>query len=1036
MKIRNIKIDSFRLFNEVEVDFVNPRQHERCANLVAIHAPNGFGKTSLFDAIEFCVTNNIQRLKTDAFNENLRSDKSENPYSSFIHNKENPDKEVYVKVVFEDGTDKERKVNPADEVRLLKGEPENSYFSDVMLSQDWFNRFLSATDASQRFEMFTRNFKDTDGLLEYYEQLKTARNIIGKYIAQKNRELQEEKKKLTATVDAQIIEHLDEAIKQLAEAGVDIEWNGSISDRQLENLTFQGDQRLFEAERELDDICAVVNNFEQVKNGQNGLIAIQDLPERLARINELDKTIQDFQQQLQNIAILKALYATIEKLSAEVAKYVSANKELEYLIQHYQAYKEVEGKINEILRHREAATKEMEVLGFIMKSKSQELRLAQEQYGGLLAESDSWKNKKGSLKEDYAQYQALLQQINQLGEEEQKANQHLAQMKPLIKEREGKMQLLLQMYNAVHHGAVDIEWEDYREVTKRILALSQNIKEKSALAAKLEQSIKEQKDYMGQVDALVVNAREMASTLKTGVCPLCGHDYGQLDALLEAIEGNQSLAKNIKEALRLKQEAEQALENARQERDALYRQLEDNIQKRIGNIEAAINQLLNSRQSVERMLVDIKNNRLSKEKRVATDYSTFVNLSEAQVLDIYNERLAQAEQRLTKSGQIKATIDAELQKTQSRQQQVSDELNALNEQFIVVQLQPEYSDYIHKLKERGESQPSEQVWRQQHEANNKSIAEFKERIFVAGEEKTRLEESGVSLAQEAVLTEQSNALSLERNALDTLYFSTIQFIRQACRIDEIGKDTPPETVSKQTEAANEAHVKRIATLDVQKKRLEAFRKLLEIAEQFNIEQKIKKGIADLEKQIERKTNQKNEVDAETEKLKDFLNDFVQSYFQLDLINKLYNTIDPHPNYKKVHFKCDFEQKKPRLNVIMESVADDSDKIVPNLYLSTAQINILSFCIFMAKAVFAKTDEGKDMDCIFVDDPIQALDDINILSMIDLLRNVAFTLDKQIVITTHDRNFFQLLQKKMPQDKFNACYWCLKERGKFSVVGGN
>ena len=69
----------------------------------------------------------------------------------------------------------------------------------------------------------------------------------------------------------------------------------------------------------------------------------------------------------------------------------------------------------------------------------------------------------------------------------------------------------------------------------------------------------------------------------------------------------------------------------------------------------------------------------------------------------------------------------------------------------------------------------------------------------------------------------------------------------------------------------------------------------------------------------------------------------------------------------------------------------------------------------------------------MDDPIQALDDINILSMIDLLRNVAFTLNKQIVITTHDLNFFKLLQKKMPQDKFNSCYLQLRERGKFSVA---
>ena len=88
---------------------------------------------------------------------------------------------------------------------------------------------------------------------------------------------------------------------------------------------------------------------------------------------------------------------------------------------------------------------------------------------------------------------------------------------------------------------------------------------------------------------------------------------------------------------------------------------------------------------------------------------------------------------------------------------------------------------------------------------------------------------------------------------------------------------------------------------------------------------------------------------------------------------------------------------------------------------------------MARALFAKTDDGQDVGCVFIDDPLQALDDINILSMIDMLRNVAFSLDRQIVMTTHDLNFFELLQKKIPQSKFNACYLRLVERGKFETV---
>ena len=191
---------------------------------------------------------------------------------------------------------------------------------------------------------------------------------------------------------------------------------------------------------------------------------------------------------------------------------------------------------------------------------------------------------------------------------------------------------------------------------------------------------------------------------------------------------------------------------------------------------------------------------------------------------------------------------------------------------------------------------------------------------------------------------------------------------------------------------------------------------------------LKKQYDILEIKRQKDTKNKEIVDQEKTRLEKYLKDFVNGFFKLDIINKLYNTIDPHPEYKKISFECDFSLKDPRLNVLMYSEKEDRDSIVPNLYFSTAQINILSFCIFMAKALFAKTDKNEDLGCIFIDDPVQALDDINILSMIDLLRNVAFSLDKQIVLTTHDKDFFELMKMKVPERLFNSRFIEFKGRG--------
>lgn len=1033
MKIKKVEIGSFRLFDDEQVPFVNPHYQNGCANLVAIHAPNGFGKTSLFDAIEFCVTNNIQRLKTATFKDDIKSDQSENEYSSFIHNKDNPNKEIGIRIEFEDGTIQERYVVPNDEMKLLKGDPENEYFNEVMLSQDWFSRFLSATDATQRFEMFTKNFKDTEGLLEYYEQLKTAHNIIRKRISSINSELSQEKKKLKDKVDEQVVEHLEEAIKKLSEAGMAIEWNRAINDKQIDNLSLQGERKLFEINEERKLAQVVVGNIEKLKCGQDGLIAMANLGTTLTKIAALAKSIKGIQEKLKKIQMLKSLIATIEKMNVEVTKCEKTDKELEYLIQNYPAYKEIVDKISETTKQQELKIKEREFQNGVIAQKVQELNLVQDQYGILMKEREGWRNKKDSLKEEYAKYQGLLTQINQANTEELVENQKLSLLTPKIEEQDKELKRLTQLVLTIRQGQVKVEIDDYKEESQKIIILVHSIKEKTTLAENLGKAIQEQQRYMGQVEALVVSAREMAVTLKSGVCPLCGQNYGQVEELLSSIEKNNSISKSIEETIKLKTAAEQEIVKLKNESDELYKQMEIKTTERVNAVKMVIEKMMAEKKGIDETLAGIRQKRQTAEEKIKAVYTSFENLTEAQLQTIYEERLQQAEKQLSEKTKQKETIAGDLGKMQTALQDLIKVIDGLSKDLLEEQKLPEYADYQRKLNERGEEQPTVENWKQKKDENLKTIDEYKEKIASVGSEKDTIDREGVSLAEEVHLTEQEKGAVEEKKILDDQYLTTIQFIRDDCKVKDVDSETKLETVEQEIEKNMKSYAEKADNCENRGKLLAAYMSLLRIAEQYNGQQKIKKKIGELEKQTERYEKRQKDVDTETENLKKYLEEFVQSYFQLDLINFLYNTIDPHPSYKKVEFKCDFNQKKPRLLVIMVSVKDDGDKIVPNLYLSTAQINILSFCIFMAKAMFAKTDKGKALDCIFVDDPIQALDDINILSMIDLLRNVAFTLNKQIVITTHDLNFFNLLQKKMPQEKFNSCYLQLKERGKFFVV---
>mgnify|MGYP003595285842 CR=1 FL=1 len=210
------------------------------------------------------------------------------------------------------------------------------------------------------------------------------------------------------------------------------------------------------------------------------------------------------------------------------------------------------------------------------------------------------------------------------------------------------------------------------------------------------------------------------------------------------------------------------------------------------------------------------------------------------------------------------------------------------------------------------------------------------------------------------------------------------------------------------------------------KDLETYKKSIEIIDTLEkstfgllkyLESKNKKEeLKEYKINLEKKEKVSQIISIEKKQLEVKINKDVESFFHEELINQIYSKIDPHPEFKKVHFKCSFENGIGRLNVF---VSDENKHISPSLYYSTAQLNVLSLSIFLAKALNAKDDNGNNVNCIFIDDPIQSMDSINILATIDLFRSLVSNYDKQIILSTHDENFHRLLEKKIPKEYFDS-----------------
>ena len=103
-KIKGIEIEAFRAYEtKQKFNFMHDESSE-VADIIVLYAPNGYGKTSFFDAVEWGVTGEINRLKsTKPIIEDANEEKG-----YILKNKESELKQGSIKIVSENGSVFER----------------------------------------------------------------------------------------------------------------------------------------------------------------------------------------------------------------------------------------------------------------------------------------------------------------------------------------------------------------------------------------------------------------------------------------------------------------------------------------------------------------------------------------------------------------------------------------------------------------------------------------------------------------------------------------------------------------------------------------------------------------------------------------------------------------------------------------------------------------------------------------------------------------------------------------------------------------
>jgi DNA repair exonuclease SbcCD ATPase subunit len=124
-----------------------------------------------------------------------------------------------------------------------------------------------------------------------------------------------------------------------------------------------------------------------------------------------------------------------------------------------------------------------------------------------------------------------------------------------------------------------------------------------------------------------------------------------------------------------------------------------------------------------------------------------------------------------------------------------------------------------------------------------------------------------------------------------------------------------------------------------------------------------------------------------------------------LADALFRRFDVHPTFRRFAFQAERVREAGHLRPWVFDDAGHQDGNAVQV-LSAGQLNALAVSLFLA----LNLEEQSRFEVALLDDPVQNMDDLNVLSLIDVMR--ALRSRRQLILTTHDIVLAQLLQTKL------------------------
>jgi exonuclease SbcC len=1032
MKIKKVEIQAFRAYDKVEngtFDFqLGQNQY---ADFISLYAPNGFGKTSFYDAIEYSYTNNIDRFLKNKNNKDIaKSEKNIGNHEKqyILRNRySNADLESYV--ILHTDTKKISKVissprRGSSDYKFDEKETENKYFREVILSQDWISGFLKEDKPEDRYKTFIEYFGNHD-LDRYYNMLLSLESQNEKEIKRINDSIKGIQLKLGYEGDREILSKVNEKINLLNRSRtlfIPIDFH--TTEKDLLNLTNSISERQSDIAFEISRKHAQISELDKLIIGNEEISGIQHFKELLAEEEKFKKRSTELLE-------LSSQYDKLQDKKLELLAFqnkgtslVKEKEEKAEILKHFDSYLD-------LLNREKDNNKEIEELLLAQENLNKEIINERIEVSKLDVKISNYEKEADQINRTIEELPSIIKLIEKRGDEIKSILNDIVEKKIELGEKDKRIESFEQLIAKYHSAQSELkenklpnEADEYFKDVKTLIQGYPELKlaaEESERELEItEKRISENELFRDELTIFINKGLSIINDSKSKSCPLCNKEYDSYTELSDKVTGNKFLSEISTHLLTRKSEIEQNLKANSEKISYTIAEIDLHIFKLIIQAQSERSAIQSDVFTLREFITGLEAKAEERKNDLLELRKSIFNMTAEDFRKWTDERLAELKAKKDLNISIRAELLDKIKIEEEKIQVWIENSSLLNKDNQLLQNNQMIQDLKFLFTEYypGYELDPEIVWRDL----NKIEIEH-------AEIKNEIEEikAAVEYSEKLLTGKDPHAIQSELKELELRIrsiFRTIEpFKLELTRILNMDPiDIVPEKLDKIIQDQKELEEQNLEKYFEESKELDLLSQLKENVLPFLKFEENKKAQAELKKDKLLKDKVSKKLEKEMKRVSAHMEQEIKSFFFEDLINDLYRRIDPHPEYNKVKFIPDFKDNKPKLNVCVYK-EDENDKfIIPNLYFSQAQLNILSLCIFLAKALNAVDGQDNSIDCIFIDDPIQSMDSINILSTIDLLRSIVVNQEKQIILSTHDENFHNLLKKKIPSNLFKAKFF--------------